>query len=53
MSPISIEKFLGRKQSMQPFLKTLGIGEAKKRLRRHPEYVADHVGLRAAFPDRG
>ena len=27
---VSIEKFLGRKQSIQPFLKNIGIGEAKK-----------------------
>jgi thimet oligopeptidase len=27
---LSIEKFLGRKQSIQPFLEKLGIGEAKK-----------------------
>ncbi len=25
----SIEKFLGRKQSVQPFLKKIGIGDAK------------------------
>ena len=28
---ISIEKFLGRKQSVQPFLTRIGIGEAKKK----------------------
>jgi thimet oligopeptidase len=27
---VSIEKFLGRKRSIQPFLKTLGIGDQKK-----------------------
>jgi Zn-dependent oligopeptidase len=28
---ISIEKFLGRKQSVQPFLKTIGIGPQDKK----------------------
>ena len=27
---VSIEKFLGRKQSMQPFLKKIGIGAGRK-----------------------
>ncbi len=34
---LSIEKFLGRKQSIQPFLKNLGIGEQKKKPAGHPQ----------------
>ena len=28
---VSIEKFLGRKQSVQPFLKNIGIGKQEKK----------------------
>jgi Peptidase family M3 len=36
---VSIEKLLGRKQSVQPFLKKIGIGphEKRKRLPDHPK----------------
>ena len=42
---VSIEKFLGRKQSIQPFLKKIGIGAARQKERSRPVRRRKHTKL--------